>query len=627
VSNVVHRRGPVASWLQGRLVAWSGLGRLMALGDRLTHLVTGERDARIAALRFIEQALVALDVRYQPLGEGAEVPAAPAGPLLVVANHPYGGLEGLMLLHWLLQSRGDVRLLANAFLADLEPLRPYVIPVDVFAAQGAATAAQRNAVAMRTAARTLEDGGALLMFPAGEVAHLRGQPFPVGAAISDPPWRLGAAHLLRKVPAMVLPVWVDGQNSAAFQAAGLLHPRLRTALLPTELLNKGGRCVTVRIGRPVPPARWQREDGPQGVVDLLRLRAAMLAAPVEAVTDATVPASTPAELALAVPPEAMAAEIAALPADRRLVDAGRFQVFEATAAELPLTLREIGRLRELTFRAVGEGTGRALDLDRFDEHYRHLVLWEGARREVVGAYRLVAVDEARALQGRDGLYTGTLFQWREPALALLGRAVELGRSFIRPEYQRQHLPLLLLWRGLASHLMQVPGSDAGPGRRLLFGAASVSATVNPVARAAITEWLSLHRRHSMLAPLVVGRTPDAPVRWPRGLRAELRHCRDVEALDRLVADLDPASDGLPPLLRQYLRLGARFVASNRDADFAGALDILVVLDVARIPERTLSRLVGAEAASAWLQRLNQTEIPVISRWRSAIKVSQTSRIT
>jgi putative hemolysin len=248
------------------------------------------------------------------------------------------------------------------------------------------------------------------------------------------------------------------------------------------------------------------------------------------------------------------------------------------------------------------------------------VLWEAEKSEIVGAYRLVEADVARLAAGRGGLYTSTLFQFREPAPALLGRAVELGRSFVRAEYQRQHLPLMLLWRAIGLHLMSQPR------RHWLFGAASISARLRPAAAAVIIEWLRLHRRHAVLASLVSGQTPVPTVGYSRELQAELRRLPDVEALDRLVTDLDPASGGLPPLLRQYLRLGARFVAATRDPAFADALDVLVLVDLDTVSEKVLGRLVGADTVAAFRKR-RQDETSITRRLLPATKLSHSERIT
>ncbi|MFM7067352.1 MAG: GNAT family N-acyltransferase, partial [Gammaproteobacteria bacterium] len=552
----------------------------------------------------VRAALDWLEVAGEVRGRGAGTMPR-QGPVVVVANHPYGGLEGLVLLEWLLAQRLDVKVLANEWLAMLPGLRPCLVGVDVFAAEGKLSGAQRNARAVREALRWLGSGGVLLVFPAGEVGHLRPRPLPIGPVVADGPWRLGVSNLLLRSQATAIPVWVEGGNSALFQAAGLVHPTLRTVLLPRELLNKEGRTVVFHVGEPVPASRWSREADPQAITDLLRLRSALASqsgplAPSDALQESAAP--TGACLAVAmptlpvapgVPAATLAAEWAAVPAADRLLEAGRFEICRIHPARSPALMHELGRLREMTFREVGEGTGRSLDLDAFDAHYTQLVLRDNLAGELAGAYRLTGVDDALAARGRDGLYTSTLFRFREPATLLLRNAVELGRSFVVPAYQRQHLPLMLLWRAVASHVMTATG------RHLLFGPASLSARIRPEASALILEWLRLHRPHALLMPLVTGRRVTGLRTWPRRLRAELLACTDLDTLDRLVGDLDPESGGLPPLLRQYLRLGARFVAANRDAAFADAIDVLVTVDLRAVPDRVLVRLVGREMTESW----------------------------
>lgn len=609
--------------LQRALWQWSGAERLLEAGRNLPG---GEGRDVADTRRFLAAALSSLGVGTHFRGSGvADIPSS--GSLVVVANHPYGGLEGLAVLEWLLRFRGDVKVLANDWLAQLPGLRPCLLGVDVFADCGPAAASQRNSRVLREATRWLEAGGVLLVFPAGEVAHLRTLPMPIGAVVLDSPWRLGVAYLLRRIPAMVLPLWIEGANSGLFQAAGLVHPLLRTVLLPRELRARAGRQVVVHCGEILAPDRLPRGQDPQALVDFLRLRAALamcketegrgVKSADGAGNDRRVPAAPMAVIAPEDPAD-VAREWAAIPAADRLVETGRFAVCRLRGSGFPSILRELGRLREETFRAVGEGTGRALDVDGFDGHYTHLVLRDLVSGSIAGAYRLSGVDEAVATGGRGGCYTTTLFRFREPALALLGRATELGRSFIALPYQRQHLPLLLLWRAVALHVM------AQPGRHCLFGPASISASMSPRAIGLILEWLRLHRSDPLLGALVIGRAPVRTAVWPRNLRAELRGCRDVDALDRLVLALDPRSGGLPPLLRHYLRLGARFVAANRDAAFADAIDVLVTVDLRRVPERTLARLVGEQAARVWLQA--NGDHGVTAKFRHATKLSQSIRI-
>jgi putative hemolysin len=274
-------------------------------------------------------------------------------------------------------------------------------------------------------------------------------------------------------------------------------------------------------------------------------------------------------------------EIAQLRAEDHLLQTGRWRVAVADAQEIPRLLHEIGRLREQTFRAVGEGTGRELDLDRFDALYRHLLVWDEREERLAGAYRLADTERFRPGALPQALYTHTLFAYGRPFLARLGPALELGRAFVRPEYQRSSRALALLWQGIAALLAR----SARP--RRLFGAVSVSARYTPRSRALIAAALLAHHRHAPTLGLVRAR---APLERADVAECELRGLADVRALDAAVAAHEPDGAGLPVLLRRYLELGGEFAAFHVDADFGGTLDGLMVLDPARADAARLARV-------------------------------------
>ena len=275
----------------------------------------------------------------------------------------------------------------------------------------------------------------------------------------------------------------------------------------------------------------------------------------------------------------MKREIAELAAEQTLLETGRWRVVVADAPEIPRLLLEIGRLRETTFRAVGEGTGRELDLDRFDALYRHLLVWDAREERLAGAYRLADTEAFRPGALPDALYTSSLFAYGRPFLARLGPALELGRAFVRPEYQRCSRALALLWQGIAVLL----GRYARP--RRLFGAVSVSSRYALRSRALIAAALLEHHRHEPTRGLVHARAPFLSEHAP-----DLRGLGVVRALDAAVAALEPGGEGLPVLLRRYLELGGEFAAFHVDADFGGSLDGLMVLDPARAPAARLARV-------------------------------------
>ncbi|MGH7289760.1 MAG: GNAT family N-acetyltransferase [Myxococcota bacterium] len=277
----------------------------------------------------------------------------------------------------------------------------------------------------------------------------------------------------------------------------------------------------------------------------------------------------------------MQSEIEGLPETARLLLSGRWLVACASAREAPRIVREIGRLREIAFRAIGEGTGRELDLDRYDESYQHLFVWDRQRSMLAGAYRLVDTESFRSHELPYDLYTHSLFAYGPEFLARLGPALELGRAFVRPEYQRCSRVLALLWQGIAGVLARTRG------RRRLFGAVSISALYSPDSRALIAAALLAHHRYAPARGLVYARAPFTPCRIAA---SEVSALRDSRSLDQAVRAREPDGKGLPVLLRRYLDLGGEFAALHVDRSFCDTLDALMVLDPARADAGRLARI-------------------------------------
>ncbi len=602
---------PLPGWLR-RLI-----GRVSGIAG--VEVVAGSLDFEANPGEFARQALVRLGVQYTlAAGELQQVPAS--GGLIVVANHPFGAVDGLIAINALHARRPDLKLLANGMLARLKPLQDAVLPVDALGSD-----ARSNARSVRDALRHVAAGGALFTFPAGEVAHVRWGRL----GVMDPPWTRAASRLIRLSNVPIVPMYFEGRNSALFQMLGLVHPLLRTLLLPREALNKVGANVQVRIGAPISARRIAKLNDPAAIAAHLRASVTLLArsrppalsTPVTAAAVAgTVEAGTGAQqdlahrtegvpLASPIEPARMAAELAALPVGQRLLVSGALEIYCAAAAQIPWTLQEIGRLRECTFRAVGEGTGRAADLDVFDDYYEHLFIWQAEKREIVGAYRLGRSDVIRKRFGARGLYLTSLFEFREPFFKLLGPALELGRSFVRPEYQRSYAPLLLLWKGISEYIGRYPAYAR------LLGAASVSNNYDPLSRALLVEALRAWRSEPLLGALVSPRRPFKARYSLRSLFGEAGLDADLDALGSLIEDREPDGKGVPVLLRHYLKLGARTIGFNIDADFGNALDCLIVLDLRRVPVATLQKYMSDDSLQRFRAywRLDPAEAEAVTR--------------
>jgi putative hemolysin len=571
--------GVIAAPLVATANRVSGLKRLDYLYRRARQR-TGEGD-------FLDAALATLDVRTDiDPQQLSRVP--PTGPLIVVSNHPFGGIEGMALAQALRKRRPDLRILANHLLGRIPELDPLMIHVDPF---GGAAATQRNRAPLRRALAWLGDGGTLLVFPAGAVSHWHLSQ----RAVTDPPWQPAVAWLARRGRASVLPAFVDGRNGALFQLAGLVSPQLRTALLVRELLRSRRSELRVTLGRPIGADELERLGDDAECTAWLRLRVYALGRRSARGHAASPVVRDEVPIVQAPTAERLAAEVAGLPAACRLLDQGDFSVYLTQAGQIPTVLEEIGRLRELTFRAAGEGTGNATDLDRFDAHYLHLWLWDRARGRVAGAYRLAPVDRVLAAHGPRGLYINSLFRFRRGALHALGTALELGRSFVAADYQRDFQPLLLLWQGIGRFLV------ANPSYRTLVGPVSVARSYSDPSRTLMAEYLG---RNGVAAPRVGRVRGNFRPRPVAGLpdRARERLLRDADAVATLVSAIEDDGKGLPVLLRHYLKLNGEVLAWNVDHDFGDALDALLLVDLRRTDPRLLRRYMGAAGAAAFLAR-------------------------
>ncbi len=573
---------------------------LLAPVEKIFHLRTLNNMYRSVSpipddARFTDLALQLLNVDYAVSDtDRARIPAK--GPVVVVANHPFGAIEGIMLTSLLTSLRPDVKFLANYLLGRIPEMRRHLIEVDPF---GSSRSTARNIRPLKRALQWLEDGGMLVVFPAGEVAHIRWTK-PV---VTDPPWNTTVARLVRRTKAPVLPVHFDGRNSNLFQLLGLINGRLRTVMLPHELLNKSNQRIPVRIGNPVEYSRLERFDNDTDLTGYLRFRTYLLAGRGQNTDgESPSPKHNNAHRAHSVPVieatdgRILESEIGRLPTEARLVEGGEYQAFYARSAAIPKVLQEIGRLREITFRQVGEGTGRRTDIDRFDDYYIHLFVWNKERRELVGGYRLGLTDEIVAQYGIKGLYTRTLFKFKKQLIDEVNPALELGRSFIRPEYQREYAPLHLLWRGIGHYVIRYPQY------KMLFGPVSITNRYHTISRQLLVDFLKNNRFASRLAAKIKPTNPLKERRYAHiDDKAHSRLVGSLEEVDTLIGEIETEQRGIPILLKHYLRLNGRLLGFNIDPDFSDVLDGLILVDLRQTDPRILQRYMGKSGAAEFLR--------------------------
>ena len=545
---------------------------------------------------FPEKVLDQLGVSYAISEAGLSRDMLPKGPVIVVANHPFGGIETVILASVLRSVRRDVKFMANYLLSAIPEIRDLLITVNPFPG---ITSVRDNVRPVREAIQWVKDGGMLVVFPAGAVSHFD----PRTGAVSDPAWSPGIARIIRKTGAPALPVFFQGANSAAFHMAGMVHPLLRTDMLPKEFFNKDRKEIQMRIGELVPIAKLRAFERDDDMTAYLRLRTYILEHRGDKAGVSSIAAfirkakhESYGEILPPCNPDVLAEELHRLPPNQTLAESGELAVIQATTDQIPHVLLEIGRLREIAFRAVGEGTGKAADIDLFDHSYTHLFIWNREKKEVAGAYRLGRTDEIIRRNGVGGLYTSTLFRYKPGFFERLGPALEMGRSFIRLEYQKSFAPLLLLWKGIGRFVVE------NPRYKTLFGPVSISDEYQALSKQLMVGYLKKHKYRNDMAGFVKARKPHQAKQvkgWDIDGVMRLLSA-DVENVSELISCVEPDRKGVPILLKQYLKLGGELAGFNVDTAFGNVIDGLIIVDLTKTEPRMLDRYLGKDGAPLFL---------------------------
>jgi putative hemolysin len=533
--------------------------------------------AHMEGIPFLDAVLKQLGITYEV--DAAELKHIPVkGGFLAIANHPYGVLDGLLMLRLLAEVRPDTKIMANQVLLKLQNLHESLIPVDPFKSESG-----KNIPGLRKALEHLHNDMPLGIFPAGEVSS-----YSLGQGqVTDPVWKDAVRRLIGHAKVPVVPIHFSGANSLSFQLLGLLHGSLRTFRLPAELFNKKGMEVKIRIGRAIPYADLLQLSKPE-VLPYLRAHTYAMAS--QSPEDSGLEqlfklVRHPAGIIAELHHTAIEAELQNLKSACRLFRQDQFEVCLVRQEEAPNVVREIGRLREITFRAVGEGTGKETDLDWYDGHYRHLFVYDWEARLLVGAYRIGKGRELYKKFGKKGFYLHSLFKMRDPFVPVLKQSLELGRSFVRTEYQKKALPLLLLWKGISVYL------EDKPNYRYLIGPVSISNYFSAFSKALIVDFildnfydreLACHiRRRKKFCYHLSSQTSQTILR---------QSLKTISSLDDLVAHIETSQSGIPVLLKKYLKQNAKIIGFNLDPKFSNALDGFMIMEVKDLPDTTRKML-------------------------------------
>ena len=502
------------------------------------------------------------------------------GSFITVSNHPLGGIDGVLLLKLLVEKRPDFKIIANFLLHRIEPLKKYVMPVNPFESR---KNAKSSLIGIKSALVHLQGGNSLGIFPAGEVSTYRN-----GKLVVDKPWEEGAIKLIKKAKVPVIPIYFHAKNSKLFYFLSSISNTLRTAKLPSEFLSQKNRIIKVRIGKPITVKEQNNFEKIADFNNFIRQKTYMLANPFEKThnllnTNALKFPKVQAKIIEAVPIEKIESEIDVLNNNNYcLLQSKNYKVFLADSKHIKNILLEIGRLREITFREIGEGTNKQFDLDRYDNFYMHMLLWDIDSKKIVGAYRMGLGNKIFNKFGIEGFYLNELFKIDTELNTMMKRTIEMGRAFIIREYQQKPMPLFLLWKGIVHVTLRYPE------HKYLMGGVSISNQFSNFSKSLMIEFMKSNYYDPYIAQFV---------RPKKEYKVKLNDVdkdfvfdttkADVNKFDKIIDELEPGNLRLPVLLKKYIKQNAKLVAFNVDPKFNNAVDGLMYLRVADLPESTV----------------------------------------
>ncbi|MBU2525847.1 MAG: lysophospholipid acyltransferase family protein [Bacteroidetes bacterium] len=558
--------GTFIGWILMKILR---ISKLNAVYKKYQHL-----DAE----NFVKSVLDELEIKFDiPEEDLKRIPKE--GAFITVSNHPLGGVDGLLLLHLMLNQRKDFKIIANFLLQKLKPLESKVLPVNPFESH---KNAHSSIVGFKNALSHLHAGCPLGIFPAGEVSTYR-----EGKLIVDKPWEEAAIKLTKKAGVPVVPIYFHAKNSRTFYLLSQLSDTLRTALLPSELFQQKRRTISVRIGKPISVKSQDEVESLAAYSGFLRRKTYLLAKPFEKnrfnlKNKLKIP-KPPKKIIKPINPSDIVKEVEVIRAlGTRLLVSRNFEVFLAESYQIPNCLREIGRLREITFREIGEGTNQSIDLDAFDTYYYHMFLWDNDAQKIVGAYRMGLGSEIFAKYGINGFYTQDLFRYEPELYQMMSQTIEMGRAFIVSEYQQKPMPLFLLWRGIIHTALRHPE------HKYLMGGVSISNQFSNFSKSLMIQFMKSHYYDPYIAQYVHPKKEFKVKLADEDKDFVLDATEaDLNKFDRFIDELEPGALRLPVLLKKYIKQNARLIAFNVDPLFNDAVDGLMYIRISDLPEETM----------------------------------------
>ena len=502
------------------------------------------------------------------------------GPFITISNHPLGGIDGVLLLKLVTEKRADYKIVANFLLHRVAPLKPYVMPVNPFETR---KDAKSSVAGIKSALLHLREGKPLGIFPAGEVSTHKD-----GKLNVDKPWEEGAIKLIKKANVPIIPIYFHAKNSRLFYFLSKFSDTLRTAKLPSEVIQQRGRVIKVRIGKPISVKDQDTFKALPDFYKFIRRKTYMLANPFEKsnrlITSPKIKIKKATKkISCQRNSDLFLVEVDALrETNSRLLKSKNYEVFFASAKDIPNLIHEIGRLREITFRAIGEGTNKEVDLDKFDNYYHHLLLWDTVAEKLVGAYRMGLGKEIYKKYGIKGFYVQSLFRIEPELHQMMDNTIEMGRAFIIAEYQQKPMPLFLLWKGIVHVTLRYPQY------KYLMGGVSISNQFSDFSKSLMIEFMKSHYYDPYIAQYIRPKK-EYKVKLKDGDKDFVFDASkaDMQKFDKIIDEIEPGILRIPVLIKKYVKQNARLVAFNVDPKFNNAIDGLMYIKVADIPESTV----------------------------------------
>ena len=578
--------GTFSGWLLMKILKISTLNKVY------------NRNKHLKDVAFLNSILDDLQIKFEiPEDDLKRLPKD--GAYITISNHPLGGIDGVLLLKLMLEREPNFKIIANFLLHRIEPLKPYIMPVNPFENH---KDAKSSVIGIKETLRHLSDGKPLGMFPAGEVSSYKD-----GELMVDKPWEEGAMKVIRKAQVPVVPIYFHAKNSRLFYLLSKISGTLRTAKLPSELFSQKKRVIKVRIGKPITVNEQNEYKTIESYSEFLRKKTYMLANPFEKEskllqTPTLKLPKSPKEIVTPANTENIITEVDALRStDCRMLQSKNYEVFFASADKIPNVLHEIGRLREITFREVGEGTNESIDLDQFDKYYHHLFLWDEEAKKIAGAYRMGLGSEIFKAHGIEGFYLNDLFRFEPELYDMMSKSIEMGRAFIIKEYQQKPMPLFLLWKGIIHTTLRFPE------HKFLMGGVSISNQFSDFSKSLMIQFMKSNYYDPYIAQYIHPK---------KAYKVKLKDAdkdfifneteADLNKFDKIIDELEPGVLRLPVLIKKYIKQNARVVAFNVDPLFNNAIDGLMYIRIEDIPESTMKPVM--EEFQAELERkLNEKE--------------------